>query len=231
MIWEFSATSCNCDAVCPAITIPFSTAFTEVSINVADSFAAWALWSASTFTWFATTANPFPASPALAASMEAFNASRFVWAAISLIVAMILSISFDAPLISFMESTISLILPLLSRMAFPSSSTLPLISFAVFEFFSTCSETPSTVAVSSSTTAAWFVAPSARSLELAATCSAALETSSETCWIPFIVSAMLSSNNIKEFRIPTKSPFHSTSGCTSKFPSANIFIARPISST
>ena len=29
--------------------------------------------------WSATTANPFPASPALAASMEAFRARRFVW--------------------------------------------------------------------------------------------------------------------------------------------------------
>ena len=37
---ELSATSSNCVAVCPAITIPFSTAFTEVSINSADSFAA-----------------------------------------------------------------------------------------------------------------------------------------------------------------------------------------------
>ena len=46
------------------------------------------------------------------------------------------------------------ILPLLSEMAFPSSSTLPLIAFADCEFFSTCSETPATVAVSSSTTAA-----------------------------------------------------------------------------
>ena len=40
------------------------------------------------------------------------------------------------------------------EMAFPSSSTLPLIAFADCEFFSTCSETPATVAVSSSTTAA-----------------------------------------------------------------------------
>jgi len=31
----------------------------------------------------ATTVNPRPASPALAASIEAFNASKFVWLAIS----------------------------------------------------------------------------------------------------------------------------------------------------
>ena len=41
----------------------------------------------------ATTAKPFPASPALAASMEAFNASKLVWDAISLMVAIILLIS------------------------------------------------------------------------------------------------------------------------------------------
>ena len=55
-------------------------------------------------------------------------------------------------------------------------------------------------------------APSARSLELDATWSAALETSLETFLIPLIVSAILFSNDMKEFKIPTKSPFHSTSG-------------------
>ena len=213
------------------MTIPFSTALTEVSIRTADSFAACALWSASTVTWSATTANPFPASPALAASIEAFNASRFVWDAISLIVAIILSISLEASLISFMESTISCILPLLSKIAFPSSPTFPLISFADWAFCATWSATFVTVAVSSSTTAAWLVAPSARSLELAATCSAPSDTSLDALWMPLTVSAMLFSNAIKESKIPIKSPFHSTSGCTSKLPSDNNFIARPISST
>ena len=36
-------------------------------------------------TSFATTAKPLPASPALAASIVAFSASRFVWSAMSLI--------------------------------------------------------------------------------------------------------------------------------------------------
>ena len=43
---------------------------------------------------------------------------------------------------------------ILSISACPSCSTFPLISFAACELFATCSETPVTVAVSSSTTAA-----------------------------------------------------------------------------
>ncbi len=40
----------------------------------------------------ATTANPLPCSPALAASIEALSASRFVWSAIELIAFSILDI-------------------------------------------------------------------------------------------------------------------------------------------
>ena len=46
------------------------------------SSVALAVWLASAFTSEATTANPRPDSPARAASMVAFNASRFVCAAI-----------------------------------------------------------------------------------------------------------------------------------------------------
>ncbi len=42
---------------------------------------ALAVWPASDLTSEATTANPRPASPARAASMVAFSASRLVWAA------------------------------------------------------------------------------------------------------------------------------------------------------
>ena len=41
--------------------------------------------SANFLTSSATTAKPFPASPAQAASIYAFNASKFVWSAISVI--------------------------------------------------------------------------------------------------------------------------------------------------
>ena len=46
------------------------------------SSVAFAVWLASAFTSEATTAKPRPDSPARAASMVAFSASRLVWAAI-----------------------------------------------------------------------------------------------------------------------------------------------------
>ena len=49
--------------------------------------------SASFLISSATTANPFPCSPALAASMAAFKARRLVWLAILLIILVILLIS------------------------------------------------------------------------------------------------------------------------------------------
>ena len=48
------------------------------------SSVAFAVWLASDFTSEATTAKPLPASPARAASMVAFSASRLVWPAMSL---------------------------------------------------------------------------------------------------------------------------------------------------
>jgi hypothetical protein len=47
------------------------------------SSVAFALWLESDFTWLATTAKPFPASPARAVSIVAFKASRFVSLAMS----------------------------------------------------------------------------------------------------------------------------------------------------
>ena len=163
--------------------------------------------------------------------MEAFNARRFVCDAISLIVSIILSICIDESLISSMDWTISCILESFSKIWSPSSTTFVLISLAVSELCLTCSETFSTVAVNSSTDAAWFVAPSANSVDPADTCSAPPDTWLEACCIPFTIFAILFSKSIKECKIPIKSPFHSTLGCTSKFPSENSFIARSISST
>ena len=45
--------------------------------------------SASCLIWSATTAKPLPASPALAASIDAFSASRLVWFEISRIISVI----------------------------------------------------------------------------------------------------------------------------------------------
>jgi len=52
-------------------------------ISEVISPAAWLDRSASLRTSSPTTANPMPCSPARAASIAAFNASRFVWLAIS----------------------------------------------------------------------------------------------------------------------------------------------------
>ena len=49
-----------------------------------SSVARW-VWVASDFTSLATTAKPLPASPARAASIVAFSASRLVWLAMSVI--------------------------------------------------------------------------------------------------------------------------------------------------
>ena len=64
----------------------------------------------SSFISFATTAKPFPASPALAASIVAFNAKRFVCPEISVIVSDTL---------------------LISKMAFPKSSIFSDETFAL----------------------------------------------------------------------------------------------------
>ena len=47
------------------------------------SFVAVLVWEARSFTSLATTANPFPISPARADSMVAFRARSFVWSEIS----------------------------------------------------------------------------------------------------------------------------------------------------
>lgn len=80
------------------ISFPFSISRSEFSIRFFVSTAEAALSEASLPIWSATTANPFPASPALAASMEAFSDSRFVCEAISSMAEIILAISLEVSL-------------------------------------------------------------------------------------------------------------------------------------
>ena len=96
-------------AVSSAIFDPALTLVIESSINSAVSEAASALLAARLLTSSATTANPFPASPALAASTAAFRARILVWNAISSIVLIILEMLSDALLISCIAVTISCI--------------------------------------------------------------------------------------------------------------------------
>ena len=69
--------------------IDWANTFVFASISPSDF---WVL-SASFLTSSATTANPLPCSPALAASIAALRASRFVWSAISLMIVMMFLIS------------------------------------------------------------------------------------------------------------------------------------------
>ena len=81
--------------------------------------------SANFFISSATTANPLPCSPALAASIEAFKASKLVWLAILLIMLVIL-------LISLKLLTNSLILLYVSSFCFCRVSTTVTISEMTF---------------------------------------------------------------------------------------------------
>ena len=100
-------------AVSWAILEPFSTALIEFSIRAAVFLDASALLLAKFLTSSATTAKPFPAEPARAASTAAFNASMFVWNAMSSIVLIILPISVELFVISFIAPINSSILALL----------------------------------------------------------------------------------------------------------------------
>ena len=62
-------------------SLPFDTAAFDSAIRSSILLLASALDAASLLISSATTANPLPASPALAASIEALSAKRLVWSA------------------------------------------------------------------------------------------------------------------------------------------------------
>jgi len=99
-ISEVAADCCSTAAAIAALIAPISVitlAIPEIARTASSvplctapicppiSSVALAVWLARFFTSLATTANPLPASPARAASIVAFNASRLVWLAMSLI--------------------------------------------------------------------------------------------------------------------------------------------------
>src|SRR5574344_490312 len=71
-------------------------------------FAASALLLARFLTSLATTANPFPASPAVAASTAAFNDNIFVWNAILSIIDIASFIAITLAFISYKQSEVIL---------------------------------------------------------------------------------------------------------------------------
>jgi hypothetical protein len=74
----FSKITFRDSAVWFAVFFPTSTLVTDFSIRTDDSFVASALLAARFLTSSATTANPLPCFPALAASTAALSAKRFV---------------------------------------------------------------------------------------------------------------------------------------------------------
>ena len=171
-----STTSVMKSAVWPAILVPFSTAFREASIRAAVLLEASADLLARLRTSSATTANPFPALPARAASTAAFRARIFVWNAISSIVLIIFPISLEELLISSIAAIISCIWPLLSAICLPVCIAFALTSIAFSALLLTCSEISLMVAASSSMEEACSVAPCDKAWAPEDTCSLPLAT-------------------------------------------------------
>ena len=142
----------------------------------------------------ATTAKPLPASPALAASMLAFNDSRLVWSAMEEIRDAASSISFTESFVRVIcwamrwIPSVMLLLERLSALRIVTASSLA--CFMLMEVSSSSAISASMLSISSprltislvevSTSRAWFVAPSAISEIAASICS---EVCSEPCEI------------------------------------------------
>ena len=90
-----------------ASAVPFCTA----AICPVISSVALAVWFARSLTSDATTAKPLPASPARAASIVAFSASRLVWLAMPLIRVTISPMLTTAPDSRWISSVVSFASP------------------------------------------------------------------------------------------------------------------------
>ena len=182
-----SNTSCMETTTFAASSVPRSISWMDTPMRSFVLFAALELPSASDPISEATTANPLPASPALAASIEAFSAKRFVWSAMSSIVLMMLTTSLEVSVILFIASVIWSICILLSCIIFVTRavSSADFNASSVFSF--TCSDTETEVATSSSTEAACVLAPSAIFWAALERSSAPAETCAELLMIFSII--------------------------------------------
>ena len=164
-------------AVSPEMRAPLFTASIVSSIKLEVFCAAFADFCARFPTSSATTAKPFPATPALAASIAAFRERIFVWKAISSMVLMILLISLDFSVMSCIARESSCILSLLSHTASPASLLISEAFSAIPAVSLIFSEMSFIVALSSSMEEACSVAPCESVCEPLLTCSAPLFTS------------------------------------------------------
>ena len=137
IVFIFVTISVSDDAVLCAIPEPSDIFAIELSIKAVVSLAACWLLAARLRTSSATTANPFPCSPARAASTAALSASMFVWKAISSITFIIFDMLFDASFISLIAESM---LPICSFPADALSFVIIASSFASFVFLRFCEE-------------------------------------------------------------------------------------------
>ena len=144
-----SMVSRNAADTSSTIPLPRLAADTQLSISLVVAAAASSDWAASRRTSSATTAKPFPASPALAASTAAFRASILVWNAMFCMVVIIWPICSDELLTSCMAETICSIFRSLSATCSPVSWARSWAPAAVSTLFWALLEMPSSVAYSS----------------------------------------------------------------------------------
>ena len=198
-LFIFSATSAQS-------WFPLTMELTVLSMIRVVFWAASADFPARFLTSSATTAKPFPASPALAASTAALSERMFVWNAISSIVLTIFLVSLENWLISFMALTSSDIMALTSWTAVPAAFALSLASAASEELALIDSEIDAIFSESSWIDAACCVAPWARAWAPDETSSVPLKSWSEA-WSTFERAAeRLSRIYIRLSRISLVSP-------------------------
>ena len=139
--------------------LPSVTAWMELSISSFVALAASSDLEARLRTSSATTAKPFPAVPARAASTAAFRARILVWNAMFSMVAMILEISSEDLEIFSMALLSSLTCSMLMPSCAPALSTYSPDSFVAAAVFTALLEISEIVAASSSTALACSTAP------------------------------------------------------------------------
>ena len=192
--------------------LPSSISLRAPSISALVSTADCALWSARTLICSATTANPLPASPALAASIAALSERRLVCEAMFSISAIMLLIFNDVSLILSIASISDFMDALLSSAFSAYSWALLLLSISALAVSATFSEIVVIVAWSSSTAPACSVAPSASSCADCARFSEPavtdFEASSTLCRVSFTLSFIILTESLSSTNLPTYfSPF------------------------